>query len=1034
MELDSYYDFRERLTKELVKDLCGPASPIEEIDDRPLDRYIVGILYPQTGEPIDGDKDEDQTDEDAETPADPPVAMANLRYPSSMGMTFGVDVKATKEIELAILCARYEQSESAGDATQKWRRVAISPEPVILPVNKPLQNYRTDLAPGLELFCRVRTQDKNGTTSVTAVLVNRHVVKLGELRDAHAFFQSEIRASATTHEAVFVERPKRALHGNDEDLRSYRLLYRHAVEFGTGHGCSVWWELDPSVPNRAIAIATTYAPEYELLTADSNPDIELKALRMQFLAQEPRDEIVAGLIQLSSGYASWIKARETEADGLSADLAAAASDHMESCREALGRMEKGTDLLRTDDQVWEAFKLANSAMLQQRARTVWLKTGKPGDGPSESEEHEWRPFQLAFILICLPGIAGDRTPERELADLLWFPTGGGKTEAYLGLIAFTIFLRRLRSTSDADGVTALMRYTLRLLTIQQFERASLLICCCEEIRRRHSSLGNTPISIGLWVGQDATPNTLQDARSSLDRLRQGLTIERMNPIQVRSCVWCGRILTHRNYYIAERNPRMVVTCGQPGCVFEKELPIHLVDADIYKFHPTLIIATVDKFASLPWREATASLFNSDIVGVRPPELIIQDELHLISGPLGTLTGLYETAVDYLCTENGVRPKIIASTATIRRASQQTKALFDRQFRQFPPPGLDARDAYFAVQATRESKATRRYLGLMAPGTSQSTLLIRTYAALLQRASDLPGENRTRDPYWTLVGYFNSLRVLGAARIQVQDDVTDRIDLLARQSGTSPRPIDELIELTSREPSGNIPEYLKRMTVECPDPAALAVILATNMISVGVDIDRLGLMAVMGQPQATSEYIQSTSRVGRKYPGLVVSLFNAGRSRDRSHYESFVAYHAALYRQVESTSVTPFSSRARDRGLHAVLVALARLTKREFRPNDGAHNTLHLESSLADIRETILRRVEHLDPAERSDTAAEIDQLIAKWKMLSEKNHDLVFSNFRNLESSLLVDASTDDLAAEERFRTLWSLRDVDQASKLHLVR
>ena len=224
MELDSYYDFREQLTNELVKDLRGPASPIEEIDDRPLDRYIVGIMYPQTGEPIDGDKDEDQTDEDAETPTDPPVAMANLRYPSSMGMTFGVDVKVTKEIELSILCARYEQSDSVGDAAQKWRRVAISPEPIILPVNKPLQNYRTDLAPGLELFCRVRTQDKNGTASVTAVLVNKHVVKLGELRDAHAFFQSEIRASATTDEAAIVERPKCALQGNDEDLRSYRLL------------------------------------------------------------------------------------------------------------------------------------------------------------------------------------------------------------------------------------------------------------------------------------------------------------------------------------------------------------------------------------------------------------------------------------------------------------------------------------------------------------------------------------------------------------------------------------------------------------------------------------------------------------------------------------------------------------------------------------------------------------------------------------------------------------------------------------------
>ena len=575
MQLDSYYDFRERLTKELIRDLRGPASPTEEINDRPLDRYIIGILYPQTGEPIDGDKDEDQIDEGAETPADPPVAMANLRYPSSMGMTFGVNVNVAKEIQLSILSARYEESNPSSGATQKkWRRIAISPEPVILPVNKPLNQYHPQpLAPGLELFYRVRTPDKNGTASVTAILVNKHLVKQGELRDAQAFFQSEIRASTTTDEAAFVERPKRVHHGNDEDLRSYRLLYRHAIEFGTGHGCSVWWDLDPSSPSRSKSIATTYAPEYELLTADSNPDIQLKALAMRFLCQEPRDEIVVGLNQLSSGYARWIQARETDANALASDLATVAMDHLNSCREALERMETGIDLLKTDDQVWEAFKLANSAMLQQRARTVWLKTGKPEEGPSESDEHEWRPFQLAFILICLPGIAGDRSAERELADLLWFPTGGGKTEAYLGLIAFTIFLRRLRSTTDVDGVTALMRYTLRLLTIQQFERASLLICCCEEIRRRKGTLGSTPISIGLWVGQDATPNTLQDARSSLDRLRQGLTIERMNPIQVRSCVWCGRLLNHRNYYIADRNPRMVVTCGQPGCAFEKELPI-----------------------------------------------------------------------------------------------------------------------------------------------------------------------------------------------------------------------------------------------------------------------------------------------------------------------------------------------------------------------------------------------------------------------------------------------------------------------------
>src|SRR5258708_37272315 len=217
-------------------------------------------------------------------------------------------------------------------------------------------------------------------------------------------------------------------------------------------------------------------------------------------------------------------------------------------------------------------------------------------------------------------------------------------------------------------------------------------------------------------------------------------------------------------------------------------------------------------------------------------------------------------------------------------------MFLRGARQFPPPALDAANSYFAIEGNPSTRGTRIYVGVMAPGTSQSTLMIRVYAALLQAAKDLPGSDSVRDTYWTLLGYFNSLRVLGAAKLQVQDDVTDRIAYLSSDPAMR-RTVEAVDELTSRKESSEIGQILNDMGIKYPDPQVKDVILATNMISVGVDVDRLSLMAVMGQPQAPSEYIQATSRVGRRTTGAVFTLVNSSRSRDRSHYENFVTYHS-----------------------------------------------------------------------------------------------------------------------------------------------
>ncbi|MBN1461425.1 MAG: helicase, partial [Armatimonadetes bacterium] len=357
----------------------------------------------------------------------------------------------------------------------------------------------------------------------------------------------------------------------------------------------------------------------------------------------------------------------------------------------------------------------------------------------------------------------------------------------------------------------------------------------------------------------------------------------------------------------------------------------------------------------------------------PPDLIIQDELHLISGPLGTMVGLYEAALDYLSTirvPGGSRygAKIIASTATIRRASQQVRQLYARDLAIFPPSGLEAGDSFFAreldVDESDDTTAGRFYVGVNAPGSSTKTLLVRTYSVLLASAqAEIDRDAEAADPYGTLVGYFNSLRALGGAKRLVEDDVRlGRLKYLARQRGLPRRSILAPEELTSRIDSWRIPGLLKRLDQSFPRGTTdwpIDVLLATNMISVGVDIDRLGLMAVTGQPKTTSEYIQATSRVGRKHPGLVVTMYNWLGARDLSHYERFRSYHGALYRYVEAISVTPFSSRALDRGLRGVFAGMSRLAGSSMSMEPWAQQFKPTAEFAQDIVEELVARAQHL---------------------------------------------------------------------------
>ena len=1062
-----HYRFRNELVERLERDLLGPANgEWETLTDAPVTTYATGVLFPRRVEEERARTATAEFDVDLapagltvdETP-DTGVSLANLQTPSSMGLTFAVDPKISPIVMVTVAAAMYEPIDKNGAPVQarraarrtteeqdlRWRRRTLRPDPVTVDVTG--QSRRILIAEGVELRLRVRGADpETGVVAVTAALMNVAEIGAYDLQDAHCLFQPRIVVSGPDGLEPFVERPVPV--GADEDeVRVNRLLYRYAPTFAVGHGCAADWDWEPPTPRddellkgspAAIAkIRTAFVPTKEVLLTDSNPEIDTSDLGMMHLAETTDEEILAALRRLVDGYRSWIAERAEEARLLVAgEHGGVAAEQVRQCDATCDRMDAGVELLRTTPDVMTAFRRANRAMALQRGRTSWIKAGRKGGVRLDGS---WRPFQIAFLLLCLNGIADPDHPDRRMADLLWFPTGGGKTEAYLGIIAFTVFLRRQRKGRHGGGVTAIMRYTLRLLTLQQFERAAALICAMETIRgETPSELGEEPISIGMWVGSAATPNRLKDAYTNIERLKKGDDLQTENPVQLRNCPWCGAPMDAFNYEVDLSASHMRIFCSAEDCDFHGRLPVHVVDEKIYDVRPTLVIATVDKFAQIAWRADVAALFNRDEghVEAPPPELIVQDELHLISGPLGSLTGLYETAIDVAADE----PKVIASTATIRRAREQGRRLFNREIWQFPPAGLDARDSWFAIESPAADKASRLYVGMLAPNISQATLLVRAYAALLHHAATVKGDDEVRDAYWTLVGYFNSLRLLAAAELQVLDDVQERLQLLAEREGSAARAADLPTELTSRVNSSDIPRRLKDLERGLPDEDVFDTVLATNMISVGVDVDRLGLMAIMGQPQTTAEYIQSSSRVGRRHPGLVVVLLNAARSRDRSHYESFVPYHSALYRQVESSSVTPFSARARDRALHAVLVGMARLVCPELRPNGAAARVHELRHRIEEFKDLIVARVTSVAKDEIQGTTEDLDYLVDEWIKLAENNPALVYeakprpkyqrSEARPQDAALLRSHSDEDLT--DAFPTLWSLRNIDAESDLYL--
>ena len=575
---DEYYEFRRTLVDALESDLMGPTTADETIVDPPITRYITGILFPQSAETVDPAEDldpESAIDADAEDTGnwDPAVAMSYVRYPSSLGLTFAVDRSVTSTIVVHVEGARYVPMEGAphevpvrpsarsaeGDGTgdqyfgrrarprdqPRWRRQAIDIAPIPIDISTTVFGHTRPIGDGIGLFFRVRPADASDHASVTIVLINTRV-QPGFGRDANALFQARLRVTADGA-AAFVHRAATYSEVSEDDSTVNRLLYRTAVSFATGHGTAVDWRCDPVDPLRATELRTCVIPRFELKLSDSNPDIPTELLGMRHLATSPRSDVLRGLEDLCSRYETWILETSDEARSLEQSLHNVAEQHLERCREASQRMRAGVRPTGRGQRRVGGVPPRESGDAHPASTVRLARSGgvHARSGPRGRSTVAALPDRVHPALS--DGHRGPKSEDRQMADLLWFPTGGGKTEAYLGLIAFTTFLRRLRAPDRGHGVTVIMRYTLRLLTIQQFERAALLICCLESLRREDSRLGDQPIEIGLWVGRGATPNTLSEAKVSIDKLRQGVRLEKANPLQLQRCPWCATPLEPRNY-------------------------------------------------------------------------------------------------------------------------------------------------------------------------------------------------------------------------------------------------------------------------------------------------------------------------------------------------------------------------------------------------------------------------------------------------------------------------------------------------------
>jgi hypothetical protein len=1194
------------LVQRLREQLLGPRLGMNELlplNLDPRDEYVCGILEPSLGwdeqksEPeldntqmdLGGDSLAD-LDDDYEKSVGLPEFVPSCdprREPSSMGLSFVIQGPANSILKVCSSFAFYQRTERG------WQRC---PRAFVHSVSLEASGKKRHNCEPFGILLQTRTQklEQEGCYQVSLRLVHSGLGPFeGKIRTEKLVFQPQIRVSLNGSQRLvgLSQLAGRLANETGEDAK-LQLIYREHPIKARGHFCSaVWRSIDPEQQNaeqQQTPRTWEWSDAQALEPGEAEPFCNCD-LRTEFLpvsavqvpspswdsSQGPApllnaeqlsecstpQQVREALQPLLSGYWYWIEQLGREVEQVEPSLQSVAQQQLDLCQESHNRIQEGLRVLETDPAARLAFCFSQKALATQ---ALW----------KDGTQLNWRPFQIAFFLQTLAGITDASHPDRTICDLLWFPTGGGKTEAYLAIVAYTAALRRLRRPGP-DGCAVISRYTLRLLSIQQFRRSLGLMTACEYLRstqwqpspgaRDDMNWGQHRFSVGLWVGGGVTPNRLDSVKfpnyipGAVEQLTKPQERAKGEPAQVLECPCCRALLavppevgqssiwlhlvvksgpcedldlprlsnhlvkvlqfiqhpmnspefmtwsfeltsqnsvlgdelvadwweaaqrnlrplqlccahpTRPGYFLLKRGSRQLmdfaIYCPNPTCalagqewseqpvqgVFEEipepfrlpnrpqladriAIPALTVDDQIYGWPPTLLLATVDKFARLAFEPRAATLFGQaefyhpregyyranchrssgdaksgahpapiaqkvEVAALPSPDLVLQDELHLVDGPLGSMTGLYETVVEGLmCRPH--RPKYIASTATVREARDQVKALFDRELRQFPATGLSVNDNFFARTGPgeffQEKGSGRLYLGLCAPGRGALTPLVRAWATILQAGQELHQlglPDALLDPYWTPVGYFSAINQLATVAGLWRQYIPQRMQSLAEMNEQVLRPLDEALELSSRIDSQRLPVILDRLS--SPFPNAVPGVLATSMFGTGVDVSRLSLMVVHGQPKTTSAYIQATGRVGRSMPGLVIAALSPARPRELNHYEYFTGYHLQLYRGVEPVTVFPFAPRARERGLGPAMVAWQRQTGTV---NNSWRNSPHviLQHKLSEIRQLLLKRSQsqpNLRCPSEEEMTEELQAFEKAWRDAAEAEENLVYQQY-----------------------------------------
>ena len=1271
---------RTDLVNALRKDLLGPRDgPREELDGAPDDEYLLGMLEPKDlkRSPLmkyfrsDTESEEDTAGEDD----DADYARFNpMAAPKSIGISFGLKSEGLPLISVCATWGRYTKN-----AAGKWKRKAHGFIAKDLDVSAAAGALKA--GEGVTLHLR-SFRAAHGGFHVSVYLVNSTEVEKDAkyAKPEEIVFQPQIRVLRGNGVSVV---PLSAGQAEDLEEAAMSTMYERRTAIARGHMCSaVWRDVDPEYAWGSVTTTKVDGNPFvwddglELWPGKSGefspPDLRTEFMPCYFIpqAQMPSEtqlgtaeldadkladitdsaRLTSALNPLADSYEDWIRDSRTRLAGHKPDFRSA---NLDECDATAHRIREGIELLRGDEDARLSFAFMNKAMSIQ---ATWK--GQPG--------LTWRLFQLAFVLQCIPSIVKSDHPDRKTCDILWFPTGGGKTEAYLGLSMFTLAYRRRRARTEPEdgygyGTAVISRYTLRLLTIQQFRRTLSVITAAELLRVTgwrpadaddHSDAlwGSSRFSLGLWVGGEVTPNELIDwtgynkhtghdetVHAATGILRGRPSREwsssfgrESEPAQVLECPACKTLLsvTDTNLQSTRRTvywmfsgslpkapsaaslsssgfavtgvsvsrmpngkywtlgisftPNQVklqqfeqwwrskvvsslpqdarlqsaraarpgyfirewgvehkaidyeIHCINPGCQLNRQgpaarpaliewsesvptsgdenppaeplppfalpgkhgkgwgvpVPAYPVDAQVFARCTSIVIATVDKFARLAYEPRAGAMYGNvtkfddkfgffreeapperqgiqegtvyDVKGFPPPELIIQDELHLIEGPLGSMVGLYETAIETLALQRRggavMRPKYIASSATVRHADSQVLAVFDRSVRQFPPSGISVESNFFAespeVHPLDTGVSGRLYLAVCTPGQGPQTPVARIWSVLLQSVYEISKTGRADpnlvDKFWTVVGYFNALKDLASAERLYDQDIRLRwLDIMADRHKAAPRPLGLLMELSSNTNSADLPGELSRLA--SPDGKVDGV-FCTSMFGTGVDVDRLGLMVMHGQPKTTANYIQATGRVGRQTGGLVVTFLWASKPRDLDHYEFFVGYHRALHRYVEPITVYPFSPSARERALGPVSVALLRNarsvrnvmvtgrwgleekhTRRKLKMSHSRNMRLQWRNPEVDEMLRVFEDRAQKQPSGRipkKDTVkSEISAKVLRWKILADTEPGLLYweaALSKPAESPVVLG----DPQHEGRFPTAFknapqSLRDVE---------